>query len=376
MRAAAHGGLLPDLFIRRYLDTIELSWTATEPLFAPDQFRFAADPDVAYLPVRDVATPLWAMLGWAVRTGGDRVAGDRDAAARSRLEAQLRSIESPTVVDFAAVRIGRGLAEAAQAALLARGVDGLFTAEHVTGVPAVERFSPAVAMFGGLTPDLSLDPVALLADAVPSSAGGIGESPRLTALVDGAVGPPIRSPFVEGQELALNLLEDPSVLPHIGESIDIEGLLSSVGVAIRSASLDTRAVRGVALAGAGLTPTIVINLASFYNDTVNGVRFTLAHEFAHLLYDRSRAISVGMASGPWAHPGIEKRANAFAAMLLMPRFLVLPAFGAEAAFPEPQAITAAADRLRVSVSTLVEHLANLELITAYERESLRRDVRR
>ena len=53
-----------------------------------------------------------------------------------------------------------------------------------------------------------------------------------------------------------------------------------------------------------------------------GRRFTLAHEFCHLLFDQDQGQALAVASGPWAPRAIEQRANAFAAMFLMPAFLL------------------------------------------------------
>ncbi len=62
LRQAAEGGLFPDLFIRRLSDDIELSWSATAPLFAPNDFIFVIEPGHARLPVADVGGPLWEAL--------------------------------------------------------------------------------------------------------------------------------------------------------------------------------------------------------------------------------------------------------------------------------------------------------------------------
>ena len=42
LRAAAEGGLFPDLYFRRYLDNIEVSWTGAPPPFAGETFSFVA----------------------------------------------------------------------------------------------------------------------------------------------------------------------------------------------------------------------------------------------------------------------------------------------------------------------------------------------
>jgi len=40
--------------------------------------------------------------------------------------------------------------------------------------------------------------------------------------------------------------------------------------------------------------------------------------FCHILFDREYGTKWALASGPWAPRDLERRANAFAAMLLMP----------------------------------------------------------
>lgn len=67
---------------------------------------------------------------------------------------------------------------------------------------------------------------------------------------------------------------------------------------------------------------ILVNLRNSANAHTFGRRFTLAHEFCHLLFDRDVGAHLAIASGPWAPHDVERRANAFAAMFLMPNGLV------------------------------------------------------
>ena len=95
----------------------------------------------------------------------------------------------------------------------------------------------------------------------------------------------------------------------------------------------------------------------------------------HLLFDRSHAQKLAIASGPWAPEAIERRANAFAAMFLMPTELVAAAV---ADVPDPigdlAGITAVADVLRVSRHAATEHLYNLTLMSESDRDELLRQV--
>jgi hypothetical protein len=74
-------------------------------------------------------------------------------------------------------------------------------------------------------------------------------------------------------------------------------------------------------------------------------------------------------SGPWTSPGVEKRANAFAAMFLMPRSLLHRAF-MHSKIDENNIVTAAGS-MKVGLSALVEHLYNTSMIDEFERDRFR-----
>ncbi len=83
----------------------------------------------------------------------------------------------------------------------------------------------------------------------------------------------------------------------------------------------------------------------------------LAHELCHLLFDRKSFVSLALVSGTWAPAPLERRANAFAAELLLPlagiRRLV-PA-GSE---PTDTQFETLLDRFKVGASTCAWHLRN------------------
>jgi Zn-dependent peptidase ImmA (M78 family) len=89
----------------------------------------------------------------------------------------------------------------------------------------------------------------------------------------------------------------------------------------------------------------------------------VAHELCHILYDRGYGNSLAIASGPWAPPAVEKRANAFAAMLLMPRSLLRERI-AHLARPltTPEDVASLARGLGVSYTSLLPHLYNVGLM--------------
>lgn len=367
LRASAEGGLFPDLFIRRFLDDIELSWSPQPPLFAPEGFFFDTEPGTARLPVADVAGPLWQALTWAVETAP---ADEEDRPAVERLAAKITALRATPTSALAAAYVPPDLFATAQAALARLGVRAARLLDDVRDgdVPAITSFSPAVAMFGGVTPDLGREDVAAIA-ALLASRVDVPEDAALVDLVRPRAGLPLGVPHRDGYDFAGDLLEDLGE-PSDAGFVDIRDILQRLGIEVRETHLATDTIRGVALAGEGLGPAILVNTASSYNAGEAGRRFTLAHELCHVVFDRGRARTVTIASGPWVAPGIEKRANAFAAYFLMPARLMrthLPA----ARRVEHTDIKTAADALHVSETALVEHAYNLDLIGEWDRERLR-----
>ena len=141
-------------------------------------------------------------------------------------------------------------------------------------------------------------------------------------------------------------------------------------VTVKDVSLGEEGPRGVAFAGQGVRPTILVNVDNVTN-VARGRRFTLAHELCHILYDQSLARSLAHSSTPWASVSVEQRANAFAAMLLMPRNRARRPM-AESLAELKQGINRMADRMQVSRTALRRHLSNLNEISVQELEFLLR----
>jgi Zn-dependent peptidase ImmA (M78 family) len=145
-------------------------------------------------------------------------------------------------------------------------------------------------------------------------------------------------------------------------------MLKILKVTVRDVALGAEGPRGVALAGKGLRPTILVNKESPANER-GGRRFSLAHELCHILFDQDRARPLTHSSTPWASPSVEQRANAFAAMLLMPPNRARRP--AASGLPQlKHGIELLAGRLNVSRVALKHHLANLGEITPHERDFL------
>jgi Zn-dependent peptidase ImmA (M78 family) len=364
LRAADASALFPDVVFRRLRDEIEISWTGRQPSHAPDGFRFALIPGAATLSVAEVAAPLWEVLNW-VAPSIKATLNPADKQSVRRLEEKISKLKNLATERLESPYLPTNLF----AKLVERRTKNHLNDNSVRlkKIPALSRLDDAVLMFGGVSPNIGLKDIDVLMGILAAHSQG-QESTALSRLVDDDVGAPLSAPFEEGYDLAEQLLEMCS-LPSGAEFVDVRSLLHDLGVKVSERTLMTSTIRGVAIAGKGYSPIIVVNKTSDYNSTEPGKRFTLAHELFHLLYDRSRAKRITHISGPWASPGVEKRANAFAAMFLMPRELLRRVV--HTAKIDQTTILTAASAMQVGVSALVEHLYNTSMIDDFQRDEFR-----
>lgn len=365
LRAADSSALYPDVVVRRLADDVEISWTARQPSYAPRGFRLALSPGAATMSVADFAEPLWQALEWVQRTAMTLGLDRRDEEAVEEFGRRLSELRSANASDLEKWYLPTNLFSRVKQAREINQIAG--ESSLLPSVPAIAHLNAAVLMFGGVNPDIGKADVQALTKLL-TSRSGVSEPSELAALVGTDVGAPLGAPFEQGYDLAEELLDTLS-MPGSETHVDIRSLLERLGIVCIEQALKTSTIRGVAIAGEGYTPTILINKTSDYNSTEAGKRFTLAHELCHVLYDRVRARRIAHVSGPWTSPGVEKRANAFAAMFLMPRALLrrLAATGQW----DRQGIEDAAATMQVGVSALVEHLFNTNFIDEFERDALR-----
>ncbi|TGG91415.1 MAG: ImmA/IrrE family metallo-endopeptidase [Aphanocapsa feldmannii 277cV] len=172
-------------------------------------------------------------------------------------------------------------------------------------------------------------------------------------------------PWQQGYALAEELHDDldDCMDGEPGKPVDVEAILDRLGVDVTEASLSDASIRGVAIAGPHHRSGILWNRNNHFNADVRGQRFTLAHELCHLLFDRNAGQRLAVASGPWAPPSLEKRANAFAAMLLMPTETIR-ALAADMDEPiaTAQDVSRVAERLQTGFSATLWHLQNLGFV--------------
>ena len=370
VRSAAAGGIFPDLFIRRVADDIELSWSGRPMAFTQDGLAFESGSGHARLAVAEVAEVAWQALNWAVSHPPNSPAQYQEhiEALRAKV-ASLRSIEYPTLTRAC---VHPGILEKAEAAFAAIGKAHLLQGgEAANDARYISELPAPVAMFGGVSPDLGARDVDYLRDQIVQAQGG-GDSAALAMLVADRHGSTLGVPYQDAHRFADELLED---MPVQGDGfVDVRAMCADLGVDIQETELETDSIRGMAIAGEGFSPKIGVNLTHYFNQNNSGKRFTIAHELCHVLFDRTRARRLAHVSGgPWAAQGIEQRANAFAAYLLMPRALVLKHLQ-DANRIEADDVQRLAHQLQVNHSALLPHLRNLDLIDAARSEQLRNEL--
>jgi Zn-dependent peptidase ImmA (M78 family) len=391
IRAARAGGLFPNVVFRRVRDDIEISWREEPLAGAPDGFQFSATEGRCLLKPEEVAGPLYEAVSAAVEHLGNvlprspRVAvlgaKIKELAIPNQHEIRLRWLAGLATAPPVPRRLlGRSMEEdlgstwsKVLSALEHQGRDDAFQAALATEDSSlvVAGSCQAALLFGAASPTVSEADVETLAAVLISQyTASDAESELLNELTAQESIGAAAALWEQGYDLAEAIHEK---LRLDGEWIDVEGVIKSLGIARLERGLEDPAIRACSIVGPQHTPTIVVNRNSDYADSVAAVRFTLAHELCHILYDRARGRRLAIASGPWAPRGIERRANAFAAMFLMPPRLVEAAV-ADVPDPisDPNGVRAVASRLHVSNRAAIEHLYNLTLMDDDQRDRLLR----
>jgi Zn-dependent peptidase ImmA (M78 family) len=382
LRAAADGGLLPNVYVRRFRDQVELSWDDEPVPGMPEDFAFTCTRGAARLDPVQVAGPLHE----AALAAAEQLAVRLPSSTRlSALVRKLRELELPAhrelrVSWLAGLSPLRSPAESADGSRSSwrRIVDtirSLGNKEAAEAALAVDD-SPLVVvgscqaalLFGAVAPTVTEPDVRRLAEVLVTQYDSNRTDTEAWSVAHPShvkLGEPA---WQQGYELAEELHDQ---LQQDDDWVDVEAFLAELRVDILRRELDDHRIRGISLHGPKHRPTIVVNDRSRFGTSSGSLRFTLAHELCHLLFDRELGRQLAVASGPWAPRDVERRANAFAAMFLMPIHLVRRAV---ADLPDPpesmEGVTAVATRLRVSRRAAVEHLYNLTLMDESERDSL------
>ena len=364
LRSASEGGILPDVFVQRMEDDLEFSWgDRIQP--GANAASFLVEDGVARASVDAVAESLQSALQWFLEQQQSNKAPwvqelrarwkeiGEEAAGLSALSWFLDSSPEPEALTEKFLRALEQLKQPPSLAISSKAWSG--------------TLAPEVAMFGDLSPNISNDSAAILLGEYFNARTGGEDSSVLSDLVSEVPAWTSSSPWHNGYALALDVLDEIDPEPEASLT-HIEGMLELLGVRVKDVNLGEQGPRGVALAGGGLQATILVNRNNVRNSP-RGRRFTLAHELCHILFDRNRSRPLAHSSTPWASPSIEQRANAFAAMLLMP-----PARAKLQSYADmdelKQSVETLAEKLNVSRVALNRHLANIDEISAGELDLL------
>lgn len=374
LRAARAGGPFPALTLRRWRDLVELSWD-DNPLAGDVGLSFLASGGMARLAPVDVAAPLLEVVTAAAQEFARCQSSERLLALVSRVqEIELPERQDTRVAWMAGLRSGTDSVRESW-----RRVERAFddapkpAREAALGVTmrsgVVVGSCQAALLFGAVAPDVSAADVQRLAHLVIEQYAPGSETDELARLVKPVPVSPDSPAWQDGYERAEETREALDLARN--QPVDIRALLEQLGIEQRHEALEDATIRGVALASPEHRPTIVTNDRSVFASPT-AQRFTLAHEFCHLLFDRAQGQRLAVASGPWAPLEVEQRANAFAAYLLMPpdgiRTAIARLTGPLGSREEVEEV---ARHFGVGWLATVEHLHNVGLLDDATRAHLR-----
>ena len=373
----------PDLHLRRVNSGIELSWDDREWRSVPNGISLMEPSGTVIVPANEVAQVLY---DWSRATAIELEAFPESAEfAREMLNLLGGQLLTPSILNRLQWAAGQHLQQAAQDVCrlvglatedIDKNVQALLGISESNGVGLITPLTIPAMLFRSVSPELTSADLCRLSQAVnqlPSKAD--------IPLRDyQEASPPSISPeivYKDGYEKAVAFREalqiDPS-LPLSGKH-DLEGvLLPHLGIAVHSFTLEDNEIDGLAIFAPGKSPLAGVNLTGKYSSTRWGRRMTLAHELCHLLYDLSDEDSVGIVSNPWAPELLEKRANAFAAMLLMPREALEVILPTNPRQWSPENLREAMKSLGVGRTALMNHLHNLGFISHSEKDAWLDDI--
>jgi len=378
IQAAREGGIFPDVIFRRFRDTIEVSWGDSRGQGVPDHVTFAARPGAIRFEPKHVAGPIYDAIKGAVTHLSSVAPHSERIAALKRGARSLRTQKQDSRLAWlAGLGVDKGSVHRGwnrfkrQITVFPKEQQNALLAMSGNSPLVVEGSCHAALMFGSLAPNVTKPDVLVLAESLIRLTSPDGDPEAMAsrcrvAPIDGSDDPP----WSQGYALAEEFQESLDGCTD-GEHVDVEAILEHLGVEVDGAELSDESIRGVAIAGPRHRSGILWNRNNHFNADVRGQRFTLAHELCHLLFDRGIGQRLAIASGPWAPPSLEQRANAFAAMLLMPigtvRSIVA---GMNEPIATAQDVSTIAGRLETGFHATLRHLRNLGYVDDSSRQRI------
>jgi Zn-dependent peptidase ImmA (M78 family) len=379
VRSARDGGLFPDLYLRRYRDSLELS-TGADPLPGiPSECAFLTPNRWYVVDPLPAAEAMFQVLSASVQELGRRRPQSKRVEALALKVASLSSPARETGRMAWLAGLGDDIETYSQ---VAHAVDETLSTvdpevrQEITGTRRatpllVDGSAYARLLYGAISPATTLSDVVQLTRLIVEN-----------YVVDAR-------PWLSVLELPIDLGDVRQLTPgeqgsRLGEKVcellggdsdgwvDVEQIAKNLDIAISEIDLSDDAVRAVSVFGPTQRPHVFSNRRTRWGQSSGVRRFTLAHELCHLFFDREYGDELAIATGPWAPLAIEQRANAFAAAFLMPTWLLRDALaGVAAPADDPQTIRSVSAKLHVSASSLIDRLYNLGEITFDDRIRLR-----
>jgi len=160
----------------------------------------------------------------------------------------------------------------------------------------------------------------------------------------------------------------------IDQPVDPERILRDLGVSVSEADLPPE-LDALAAWGSRHGPVAIINRNGQHSSSTAGRRASLAHEIAHLLFDRDNALPVAEVLGGRVADTVEARARAFGAEFLLPRDVAKRAY-LEAPDDAEQVLKTLCERFLVSREVAAWQVRNSDVaLTERGRAVLRRYVK-
>lgn len=355
LRAAAAGGLVPDLYFGRDGARVSVAWSDPEDDADAVFQRRRSEADI---PVATFVDAARGLVAWCA----DRLESNPKCSSDvGELRAWLAHVGD-----------AQASAEASLAGYLGTTPDELATAvggrplETILELPADWKnhgatFDPsssgAAIVFRALRPSLSIEEVVGILDrlqafpSAPAAAEQI-DTLRRTAPATGA----LRLDYLIGTRLARHVR---GTLNNPDRQLDIEGVLKTWGVPVEEFPIKDQSTDGGCVWDAGHGPVILLNPRSKRTASKWGRRMVLAHELCHLLFDRKSAARLKVMSGPWAPPTLEQRADAFAAELLLPKAGIVREIGIPESMPVDEDLDHLMHTFGVGFTTCINRLHDL-----------------
>lgn len=359
LSAAAPEAPLPDVWLRRDGAQLEVSvGNELRPLL-DDHVRWRIERQTLRIPVTTAAVVTERALRSLLTELTARRPGGRAAAALARLDAVVGAGAADERLSWLLGLRG----DTATLGAIRAEVDAAFADVAPEERTPVLVAAPVATLFGSLNPDVALEDLHTLFGALTTAA----PAPHLLAELDRlALSVPVDDVQGLPDGAAGGALGDAAaqLLPARAGRVQIVDYLAGLGITLTQVALQDSSLRAVTLLHDDARAVIAINSNYGWGTADHVVRFTLAHELAHLIYDRLQATTLAIASGPWAPRRIEQRANGFAAGLLMPEKLLRESTAADDGWPkDPRALVRLATQLGVGVTALAERLPNAGLLS-------------